>query len=412
VKSQIDIILQVFVIFVAAKAAAEVFVRLGLPAIAGELLVGIMLGPHVIGLIEVNQATQTLAELGIVILLFTVGLETPARELLQVGRPALITSVSGILAAGLTAVLVMAAFGSSLHEGLLVGTALAASSVGVAARVFQDLGLSASPQARVVLGASVVDDVVALALFPFLFGLGAQGKSVGSVLTGLAGIAGFVVLVIVPGRRITRRHPTILERSRVRRAPFVLALALCLGLAALAEQVGLAALVGAFVAGMVLAGSRDRYELDRRMLPLFDFLVPFFFVVTAARMDPAQVFSGNLALTAVLVTVTVVAKLSGCFAGAIGLGRRQRLQVGVGMIPRNEVALVVAAAGRSSGAIGGDVFSVIVAAVIVSTLLAGGLLRTLIPRGERGPERAWEGPPEAPAEAPEWPQDDEGREGR
>ncbi len=395
-QTRVDVILQVFVIFVAAKAAAEVFVRLDLPAIAGELLVGVLLGPHVAGVIEVNQAMETLAELGIVILLFTVGLQAPVAGLIRVGRSSLLTSAAGILAAGSTAVLVMVTFGFSLHAGLLVGTALAASSVGVAARVFQDLGLTASQQARVVLGASVVDDVVALALFPFLFGLGAQGKSTGSVLTGLVGIVVFIGLVIVPGARITRRHPAILERARLRRAPFVLALALCLGLAALAEQVGLAALVGAFLAGMVLAETRERYELDRRMLPLFDFLVPFFFVVAAARMDPRAALSGHLGLTATLVGVTIVAKLAGCAAGSIGLSGRHRFQVGAGMIPRNEVALVVAAAGRAAGALSADIFSVVVAAVIVSTLVAPPLLRVLIPPGERGPERALEGPPEAP----------------
>src|SRR6266542_2373493 len=328
--SRVDVILQVFVIFAAAKAAGEVFVRLDLPAIAGELLVGILLGPHVAGLIEVNQTTETLAELGIVILLFTVGLETPVSGLIRVGRSSLITSVAGILAAGSTAVLVMVAFGFSLHEGLLVG------------------------------------------------------------------IVVFIGLVIVPGSRITRRHPTILEQAKLRRAPFVLALTLCLGLAALAEQVGLAALVGAFLAGMVLAETRERYELDRRMLPLFDFLVPFFFVVAAARMDPGAVLSGHLGLTVTLVAVTIVAKLAGCAAGAAGLSARRRLQVGAGMIPRNEVALVVAAAGRGTGALSADLFSVLVAAVIVSTLIAPPLLRALIPPSERGPERALEGPPEAP----------------
>jgi Na+:H+ antiporter len=393
--SQVDVILQVFLIFVAAKIAAEVFVRLDLPAIAGELLVGVLLGPHVAGLIEVNQATDTLAQLGIVVLLFTVGLETPVSGLIRVGHSALTTSLAGILAAGSTALLVTWSFDVPLEEGLLVATALAASSVGVAARVFHELGMAASPQARVVLGASVVDDVIALALFPFLFGLGTQGKSLGSVLMGLAGILGFIVLVIVPAR-ITRRHPTILERPRVRRSPFVLALAVCLGLAALAEQVGLAALVGAFVAGMVLAESRERYELDRRMLPLFDFLVPFFFVVSAARMDPGEVFSANLGLTAVLVLVTISAKLGSCSLAALGLSARKRLQVGAGMVPRNEVALVVAAAGRVSGTLSADVFSVVVAVVIVSTLLAPPLLRALVTQAERGPERHPEGPPEAP----------------
>jgi Kef-type K+ transport system membrane component KefB len=389
------VILEVFIIFVAAKAAAEIFVRLSLPAVVGELLVGVFLGPNVAGVIKVHEPTETLAQLGIVILLFTVGLETPVSGLLRVGRPAMTTSIAGILAAGATAVLVVTAFGHSVHQGLIAGTALAASSVGVGARVFQDLGLSGTEPARIVLGASVVDDVVALALFPFLFGLGQQGKSIGSVLTGLVGILGFVVLVI-PGSRFTRRHPTFLDRPRVRRGPFVLALALCLGLAALAEQVGLAALVGAFLAGMVLAETRDRYELDRRMLPLFDFLVPFFFVEAGARLDPRRLASGNLTLTILLIAVTILAKMLAGAGGAVGLGWRERLQVGAGMVPRNEVALVVAAAGVASGALSTDTFSVVVGAVIVSTVCAGPLLRIFIPRTVRGPERALEGPPEAP----------------
>jgi Kef-type K+ transport system membrane component KefB len=189
-----------------------------------------------------------------------------------------------------------------------------------------------------------------------------------------------------------------MERTKDRRGPFVLSLALCLGLAALAEQVGLAALVGAFVAGMVLASSRDRYDLDRRMLPLFDFLVPFFFVVTAARMDPRQVVAGGPALVAVLASVTIAAKLAGCALGAIGLGVRERIQVGAGMIPRNEVTLVVASQGVAVGILAPRVFSILVATVMLSTVIAPLLLRpalsTVASRGRARDER----PPEAMVE--------------
>jgi Kef-type K+ transport system membrane component KefB len=391
----VDTILQVFVIFVAAKAAAEIFVRLRLPAVAGELLVGILLGPHVADVIKVNQASSALSELGVVVLLFTVGLETPLPDLIQVGRAALITSMSGIVAAGATGTLVVSAFGYSFRTALLAGTALAASSVGVAARVFQDLGAASSRPARVVLGATVVDDVVVLALFPLVQGFGMHGSSVGGALVGVAGAVVFVVLVATLGSRLAGRHSGLLDRPRVRRSPFVLAVALCLGLAALAEQVGLAALVGAFLAGMVLAGTRDRYELDRRMLPLFDFLVPFFFVITAARMDPEAVLSGGLLLGVVLAAVTVVAKMGAGAGAAVGLDARERLQVGCGMIPRNEVTLVVASAGAASGSFEPRVFSILVGAALVSTLAAGPILRATIPHvpGPR-PERD-EGPPEA-----------------
>jgi Kef-type K+ transport system membrane component KefB len=392
-----DVILQVFVIFVAAKAAAEIFVRLDFPAIAGELLVGVLLGPNVADVVHVNEATVTLSELGIVILLFTVGLETPLSDLLSVGRAALLTSLAGIAAASVTAALTVTAFGYPLRQAALVGTALAASSVGVAARVFQDLRMTATPPARIVLGAAVVDDVAVLALFPLVQGFGQHGASVGGALVGVAGAIGFIVLVATLGSRLSRRHAGLLDRPRVRRGPFVLALALCLGLAALAEQVGLAALVGAFLAGMVLAESRDRYELDRRMTPLFDFLVPFFFVVTGAQMDVGRVVSASLALAATLSAVTVAAKWLGCSAAAVGLPARDRAQVGAGMIPRNEVTLVVATAAVASGALPSELFSVAVAAVIVSTVLGPPLLRVAIPGSRRAAaERPDLGPPEAP----------------
>jgi Kef-type K+ transport system membrane component KefB len=398
----VDVILQVFVIFVAAKAAAEVFVRLDLPAIAGELLVGVILGPHVADVIRINESTRTLSDLGIVILLFTVGLETPLSGLLTVGKAALLTSAVGIFTAGITGALVVAAFGHGGREAALVGTALAASSVGVAARVFQDLGLSATAPARVVLGAAVVDDVIALALFPLVLGFGGHGSSVGEALIGVTGAVGFIVFVGVVGSRLSRRHAGLLDRPRVRRSPFVVSLAICLGLAAVAEQVGLAALVGAFLAGMVLAETGDRYELDRRMLPLFDFLVPFFFVLTGARMEPGRLVSGGLGMASILCGVTVLAKWAGCGVGAAGLDRRQRALVGAGMIPRNEVTLVVASAALADGAVSADLFSVLVGVVLVSTLLGPTLMRVSLPSTRRHRrERKDEGPPEAAGSQPE-----------
>jgi len=268
------------------------------------------------------------------------------------------------------------------------GTALAASSVGVAARVFQDLGSVRTPPARVVLGAAVVDDVVILAMFPLVQSLGRGGSDVTEIVVGVVGAIAFILFVALVGTGLARRHARLMELPRIRRSPFVLAMALCLGLAALAEQVGLAALVGAFLAGMILAETRERFELDRLMQPLYDLLVPFFFVITGAGMDPSRLGSRNIGLVATLVVVAIAAKMLGAGAGAIGLGRRGRLQVAAGMIPRTEVTLVVATAGLASGVIDGDIFSVLVAAVVVSTLLSGPALRWAIssPRNRPGAE--------------------------
>ena len=392
-----DVILQVFIIFATAKVVGEVFVRLRQPAIVGELLVGVALGPHVLDWIKVNPATNGLAEIGIVVLLFVAGLETRLGELMAVGRSSVGSSLGGMTLAAGSALGLVVAFGYPLRAGSLAAVALAASSVGIAARAFSDLGAIASRPARVVFGAAVVDDVAALAALPLAQGL-SDGGSVGGLLIGLGGAIGFVVLVSAVGSRVARRHAYLLELPRTGRAPFVLALTLCLGLAALAEQVGLAALVGAFVAGMVLAETREHYRLKQDMEPLFDFLVPFFFVVSGARMDPGALADAGAAFVIVLVIVTILAKLIGCALGATRVPRRERLAVALGMVPRGEVTLAVATAGLAAGQLPDEVFSALLAAVLVSTLVAPPLLKFAIPTGRPEASRPpREGPPEGPA---------------
>jgi Kef-type K+ transport system membrane component KefB len=389
-----NLILQVFVIFAAAKAAAEVCVRLGLPALVGELLVGVGLGPHVLGWIEVNRATDVLAQLGIVVLLFVAGLETRLSALLSLWRTSALASVAGMAAAGGAGFGVVVAFGYPARAGAVAGVALAATSVGIAARAFSDLDAVASRPARVVFGAAVLDDVVTLAAVPVALGVGG-GRGAGGVVAGVVGAIGFVVLVSALGTPFFRRYARLLERPRVRRSPFMLALALCLGLAALAEQVGLAALVGAFLAGMALAETAEQFELDRRMEPLFDFLVPFFFVVTGARMDPSALADAGAGFVLALVASTIVAKFAGAAAGATGLPGRGRAVVGAGMVPRGEVTLAVATAGLAAGRLPGSVFAVLVAAVLVTSLAGPPSIQMALP--ERGALRRRRGdsPPES-----------------
>jgi Kef-type K+ transport system membrane component KefB len=391
-----DVILEVFLIFAGAKAAGELFVRLRLPALAGELMVGILLGPHVLGWVHVDRASTALADVGIVVLLFTAGLESPIGDLLAVGRSALLASAGGVL------VTVVAVFATLVLLGVDTGLAapaalaLAASSVGIAARAFGDLGALGSVPARVVLGAAVVDDVLVLAALPLVQRVG-TGSSTAEVTAGVIGAVAFVVAVAGVGPRLARRlGTTILDVPRIRRSPFVLALVLCLGLAALAERVGLAALIGAFLAGMVLAETEHSEGLQRQMEPLFDFLVPFFFVVSAARVDPGALGDAGPGFLAAVLAAALLAKPAGCAAAAAGLSRRRRLVVGAGMLPRGEVTLAVAASLIAPGAAESQLYAALVAAVLVSTLLAAPLLQVAVPPEDRGPAaRRPEIPPEA-----------------
>jgi Kef-type K+ transport system membrane component KefB len=380
-----DIILEVFLIFAGAKAAGELFVRLRLPALAGELLVGVLLGPHVLGWVHVDRASTALADVGIVVLLFSAGLESPLGDLLAVGRSALLASAGGVIltvAASFAALVLLGIDGGIAATAAL---ALAASSVGVAARAFGDLGALESPPARVVLGAAVVDDVLVLAALPLVQGVG-TGSSAVEVAAGVVGAVAFVIAVAVVGPRLARRHGTrILDVPRIRRSPFVLALVLCLGLAALAERVGLAALIGAFLAGMVVAETEHRDGLQPQMEPLFDFLVPFFFVVSAARVDPGALADAGPGFLAAVLAAALLAKPVGCAAAAAGLSRRRRLVVGAGMLPRGEVTLAVATSVAGIGASGGQLYAALVGAVLLSTLLAAPLLQAVLPQEDRRP---------------------------
>ncbi len=401
-----DVILEVFIVFAGAKAAGELFVRLRQPALAGELLVGALLGPHVLGWVHLGQAMEVLSQLGIVVLLFTAGLESPISDLLAVGRAAVLASMGGVVLTFGASFAVLAALGIAPELAAPAALALSASSVGIAARAFGDLGALRSRSARVVLGAAVVDDVVVLAALPLALRAG-SGGSTGSVVAGIVGAVAFVVALSLIGPRVARRHGgAILEIPRIRRSPFVLALVLCLGLAVLADRVGLAALIGAFLAGMILAETDQRRSLERQMEPLFDLLVPFFFVVSAARVDPGALDDAGVGFLAAVIAVGLLAKPLGVVAGAMGLALRERLATAGGMLPRGEVTLAVAAGGLAAAGKGSppELYAALVAVVLVSTLLAPILLQVALPPADRG---ATAPRPEIPPEAFEVEDEDE-----
>jgi len=369
------ILLSLLVVFVAAKIGGEVFERLGQPPVVGELLAGIITGPAMLGWFHTSVTLETVSTMGVIVLMFTVGLETKVTDLFKVGRTAMLVAVLGVIIPFAAGWGFGALFGFSTPEALFVGTALVATSVGITARVLADRGLISTKAARIILAAAVIDDILGMLVLSVVVGTVQGGFDPIHLLLVLAQVLVFIGFELFIAPRLVNKHGHHIDRLRSSHAPLVVALTLMLGLAVVSEWIGLAGIVGAFFAGMMFAETHDRWRLDREIRPLYTWLVPYFFVVTGARVDIAALIKPEVLLPGLLLTViAIVTKVVGCGIGALGEGKLQALAVGVGMIPRGEVGLIVASVGLAAKIISPAVYGMVVLVVIVSTLVVPPIL--------------------------------------
>jgi len=395
------VLLDLFVLYTAARLAGVLAARLGQPAVIGELLAGVVVGPHALGLTgrpgpgllelfdgdptaaahALELAHETVAELGVIVLLFTVGLETRVTDVLRVGMRATLVGVLGIVFPFAFGFALMAALGHPRVEAAFVATALVATSVGITARVLHELGVLRSDEARIILGAAVIDDVLGLILLAVVTSTAqAEASPWQIVLVSMQAMV-FVAFVAWAGSHVTRRYSAHVDVVRQHIGLLSLGLIAMLGLAALAGVIGLAGIIGAFLAGMVLAESHEREELAEALRPVYEFLVPFFFVVTGTRVTLSALAEPGTLLLAVAVTVMAVAgKLIGAGIATAGLPLPKVLAVGVGMVPRGEVGLIVAGIGRTAGIIPDNVFALVVLMSVVTTLLVPPVLTQIYRR--------------------------------
>ena len=395
-----ELLRQLFVIFLAAKIADELFERIHQPPVIGELLVGVLVGPFALGLVgrpdtslieafhgdtaaaqeAVNLVFHLLAELSVVVLLFFVGLETRVADIARVGAQAGIVAVVGVV---IPFALGYGFIGLILQhprpEAIFVGAAMVATSVGITARVLRDLGTTTSTESRIILGAAVIDDILAMIVLAVAAGIATTGSvSVKEVVLIAVQALLFTAFVVLVGSGTVRQFGLHLEKLKMDGAPLSVSLLAMLGLATLAAEFGLAAIIGAFLAGMVFAEAREHFELEHQALPIYRFLVPFFFVITGSQVDWRLFMDLKLMGVALAITgLAVVGKLVGCGLPVLNRGVRSAATVGIGMVPRGEVGLIVASLGLSTGAIGAGVFSVVVIMSILTTLIAPPLLRIL-----------------------------------
>jgi Kef-type K+ transport system membrane component KefB len=402
----LNVLLGMVVVLLAAKLGGEVTERLGQPSVLGELAAGMLLGNlDLVGItilepLKTNGGLMLMAEIGVILLLFEVGLDSNVHELFKVGLSALLVAVIGVavpMALGYaTSMVFLPQAGWYVH--LFAGATLAATSVGITARVMQDLGKTHTKESRIILGAAVVDDVLGLIILAVVSGVVTSMGNGGSAQIELGPVAwilgksvAFLAGAIIIGRRVHLSALRLGSYFRVHGVPLVLAICYCFGLSAMAGALGLAPIVGAFAAGLVLEESdydvflrRGHPPVGTLIKPIATIFVPMFFVFMGLRVDLRAFGSGQvLGFAAALTAVAIIGKQA-CSLGVLERGV-SRLAVGVGMIPRGEVGLIFTGMASLLSVGGKPVFdmgtvSAMVVMVMLTTVMTPPLLKMVFQR--------------------------------
>ncbi|HMB04846.1 MAG TPA: cation:proton antiporter [Isosphaeraceae bacterium] len=373
------------VMLAAARLCGALAKAIGQPTVLGELIAGVLLGSSILGLVNPRvEVVHLLAELGVIILLFAIGLETDLRKLMKVGgASAAVASVGVILPFALGyAVCWLLDLGNLV--AIVAGAALTATSVGITARVLSDLGRLQEPEGQIILGAAVIDDIIGLVILTVVSGL-TEGHQV--TILGVARITavafGFLLGTLLVGSLIVPRLARLVSKIDLPGTTTIMAVILAFGLAWLADRAGSAVILGAFAAGLLLARTPQAHEIEHGVTELGNLFVPLFFVSVGASVD-IRVFNpldpstrSTLLVGGLLILAAVVGKFAAGYAAPWFKGKRS--VIGVGMIPRGEVGLVFAQMGLASGVFDAKLFSAVTLMVMVTTFLAPPLLRILFP---------------------------------
>ena len=365
--------LAMLIIFGSAKLLAELFGRLGQPGIVGEILAGALVGPSVLGWISPNEMLKALSDLGVMFLLFGVGLEVKASELLRVGGKATLVATLGVIVPFFAGWGILSLWGAPQIEAVFVGAAMVATSVGITASVLSARGLLHEVASKIILTAAVIDDVLGLIVFSSI----ARGRVNFWEIALIAALATvFTVVMAVWGTTAVKRVlPIFGSRARADDAEFHIAMVFLFVLALLAQYTGVAAIVGAFLAGLALSDSADA-RVRTLTRGVSELLVPFFLAGIGLHLNFGVFRSTSTVLLALVILATaIVTKLIGCGAGALSLGWQNVLKVGLGMVPRGEVGMVVAQIGLSMSVISTEVYGVVVFMAVATTLVTPLLLK-------------------------------------
>lgn len=379
------------IILTGAKIGGALLQRIGQPAVLGELIAGVLLGSSVLGWVDAqDEIVALMKELGVIILLFEIGLETDLKKLIKVGGAATVVALAGVILPFALGYGVCLALGLGNVVAIFAGASLTATSVGITARVLSDLGRLQDPEGQVILGAAIIDDVIGLVILAVVSGLasGAEVSALGAAQT--TGIAfGFLIVTLLLGRWLIPWVDRLLQwLDLLPGTPTILALITMLGVAWLADRAGSALIIGAFAAGLLLRELPQHQQIEKGIASIGHFFVPIFFVGVGAAVDLRAFNPLDPAARPILLLggLLIVAAIAGKFAAGYApfWFRGHKMVIGVGMIPRGEVGLIFAQKGLDSQAFTPQMFSAVALMVIVTTFLAPPLLKWLLtPKGRK-----------------------------
>jgi Kef-type K+ transport system membrane component KefB len=382
--------LAMLIIFGSAKLLAELFERLGQPGIVGEILAGALVGPSVFGWVTPNETLKALSELGVMFLLFGVGLEVKASELLKIGGKATLVATLGVIAPFFAGWGILSLWGAPQIEAVFVGAAMVATSVGITASVLSARGLLHELASKIILAAAVIDDVLGLIVLAIVSSI-ARGRVNFWEIALIAALATtFTIVMAVWGTTAVKRLlPIFGSRARADEAEFHIALVFLFALALLAQYTGVAAIVGAFLAGLALSDSANA-RVRTLTRGVSELLVPFFLAGIGLHLNFGVFRStSTVVLALVVLAAAIVTKLIGCGAGALSLGWNNVLKIGLGMVPRGEVGMVVAQIGLGMSVISTEVYGVVVFMAVATTLVTPLLLKIAFRPSVLTPVEAW-----------------------
>ena len=410
------VLLSLVVIYLASKIGGELSNNIGLPPVLGELVGGVVVGVSALHLLVFpesgadssssvimsflqstaglspdagvgvfqtqSEVVSVLAELGVIILLFEIGLESNFRELMDVGIQAVLVAVVGVVvpfAAGTAGLMIL--FGIPAVPAIFAGAALTATSIGITSKVLSELGRLNSKEGQIILGAAVIDDVIGIIVLAVVASLAKTGKvDVSNVFYLIISASAFLIGAILLGKVFNKSFMMIAEKLKTRGSLVIPAFIFAFIMAYLAAAIHLEAILGAFAAGLVLDETDKRKELERQVCPIADMFVPIFFVTVGAKTDlgvlnPAVPSNREGLIIAIFLIVVAIAGKVVTGLAVFGQPQINRLAIGVGMIPRGEVGLVFAGVGSASGALSEATEAAIIMMVILTTFLAPPLLR-------------------------------------